>query len=502
MAQRSLDNIMKMPRTNGFLLGTTYEQLLTRTLPPLIAGWEKLGLYQDIHYTIGKFHPSPTHKAYRVPLRADHYIQWFNGSGIYLVSQDRPGTMNGIRTQWGCGDEARLLNYARFQEEIVPTMAGHAEIYGHLSNYLSLLFCSDMPRNTKGRWLLDYEKEMDKETIEGILILQIQIIKIQERLHNISDPIQLQKLTKDIRTLEDKINTLRKGTVYFSMASTLDNIHSLGIDAIRNFIRVLNNVELQISVLNRKMMRPDMSFYALLNEDVHGYYMIDYGFIDRTHTDFKNPQKDCRWDSDIADQPLEIALDYNNSINCIMTGQDLGPEARFLSSMRVMHPQLLNDVITKWDAYYKHVKVKEVVYYHDHTAKDGRRANSNTSFAQDVIKQLDSLGWIVKPVDLGQTPSHFYRYELWGKLFQGRDPRFPKFRYNRTNCSDWQTSAEQCNTISSGNEIKKDKRPETDKNYPQEEAPHMSDAGDTLIWGMLQKRLGNTIPYIEEMIGS
>jgi hypothetical protein len=502
MAQRTIDNIMKMPRSNGFLLGTTYEQLLTRTLPPLIAGWEKLSFYQDIHYTIGKFHPSPTHKAYILPLKADHYIQWFNGTGIYLVSQDRPGTMNGIRSQWGAGDEARLLNYDRFQEEIVPTMAGLAHVFGDLSNYLSLLFCSDMPRNHKGKWLLDYEKLMDPETIEGILILQIQIIKLQEQLHNINKPAEAARLTKEIRSFESKLNVLRKGTVYFSMATTLENIHTLGIDAIKNFIRVLSDTELQISVLNKKMFRPDRGFYPLLKEDLHGYNMIDYNFIDNTALNYSNPQKDCRWDSDIMAKPLEIAMDYNNSINCIMTGQDHENEIRFLSSIYVLHPDLLNDAVKKWHLYYKNHPVKEVVYYFDHTAKDGRRANSNETFYEEVIAQLDALGWIVTPVDLGQTPGHFYRYELWGKIFQENDSRFPAFRYNKTNCSTWQNSAEQCNTISTGNEIKKDKRPEKDPRFPQEEAPHMSDAGDTLMWGMIKRRVGTTIPYIEEMIGN
>jgi hypothetical protein len=119
MADFTLNNIFSMPRSNGFLSGTTYEQLLTRTLPPLIAAWERRGYYENVHFWVRKFPPADLKvpKAYRSPLKPDHYIQWYNGSGIYLVSQDRPGTINGVATQWGAADEAKFQNYDKLREE-------------------------------------------------------------------------------------------------------------------------------------------------------------------------------------------------------------------------------------------------------------------------------------------------------------------------------------------------------------------------------------------------
>lgn len=503
MSTFSIKNIFTMPKSNGFLLGTTYEQLLTRTLPPLIAGWEKLGYHQDIHFSIRKFLPDKQiPKAYRAPQKADNYIHWFNGSGIYLVSQDRPGTINGVRTQWGAGDEARLLNYSRVQEEVLPTMAGHADLFGHLSNYLSQLYCSDMPRTAKGRWLLDFQKQMDPDEIQAILMVQVHLIKLREELVS-ATPSKITALARDIRKYEEQLNVLRKGTVYFSLASTLDNIHVLGMDVIKNFIRVLSELEFQISVLNKMMLKVEKGFYSLLNEDIHGYDMVNYGYVDNVDINYKQPQsKNCLWDADInPNLPLEIALDYNNSINSIVTGQDLELENRLLSSMYVEHPLLLNDVIEKWHDYYSPRINRDVTYYYDHTGKDGKRANSNQSFSEEVIAQLIKLGWNVNPVYLGQTPSHHYRYELWGKVFQEREESLPRFRYNRTNAASWSVSAQQCGVRTVGEEVKKDKRPEQQDNFPQAEAPHISDAGDTLLWAWLRNKVGKVIPYIPEMIG-
>jgi hypothetical protein len=34
------------------------------------------------------------------PFEAQYYIQFYNGSGIYLISQDGTGSSNGLSTDW------------------------------------------------------------------------------------------------------------------------------------------------------------------------------------------------------------------------------------------------------------------------------------------------------------------------------------------------------------------------------------------------------------------
>jgi hypothetical protein len=497
MAFFTLDNIHKMPRSNGFLLGTTYEQLLTRTIPPLIAGWEKLGYVEGIHFFVRKFAPDyyKWPKAWRHPLKAEHYIHWYNGSGIYLVSQDRPGTINGVRTQWGAGDEAKFLNKEKLDNEALLTMAGHADKFSHLSNYLSLLFCSDMPTTSKGKWLLEYQQMMEPETIEAILMVQSQIIMLQTQMQEASDATK-KRLQGQLNQFEQYLNELRKETVYFSMASTLDNIHALGLSPIKQFKRTLSDLAFQISVLNKQILAIENGFYGLLNEDEHGYEMANYAYIDNLYgSGYKRDlKKDCRWDGDIQPyEPLDIACDYNNSINCVCVGQEnhtKGWEYRLLNSMYVLNPLLLKDCIQKFHDYYQHHKSRYINYYYDHTAIAGN-ASSDLSYSDEWIQGLTSLGWHVTPYYIGQAPSHHSRYLLWSNLLQGQDSRLPRFGYNITNAGSWSTAAKQAGVLKKGEFFEKDKSSEKQgSGIPPYEATHQTDAADTLIYAKLRARIG------------
>ena len=115
IAPRTLHNIFTMPRSNGVYVASTFQQLLTRTLPGVLAGWNRMGYKEGVHFTINKPFSKGFNvpKSYAHPLSHQHYIHWFNGSGIYMVSQDRVGSSNGLSLDWIIGDEAKLLNKKR-----------------------------------------------------------------------------------------------------------------------------------------------------------------------------------------------------------------------------------------------------------------------------------------------------------------------------------------------------------------------------------------------------
>lgn len=490
MAMFTLDNIYKMPRSNGFLLGTTYEQLLTRTLPPLFAAWEGYGIRQNEHFWIGRFPEQKLkiQKALRSPLKADHYIQFNNGSGIYLVSQDRPGTINGVRTQWGAGDEAKLLDAEKMRSEVLLTMAGFADHFGHLSNYLSLLFCSDMPNTSKGNWLFDYKDQVDEETINAILQCQMKILELKGLLERVG-PSKRLVLQKDILKFEGYLNELRKNTVFVSLASTLDNIHALGLTAIKNFKLTLSDIEFQLSVLNKRILAVENGFYGLLSEDEHGYDSVNYDFVDTLEMEpGKTLVKDCRWDADLdRNAPLDISCDYNNAINSVVVGQERGRQYRFINTLFVKRPLLLKDCVAKFCEYYKHMNTRHVNYYYDHTAV-ARSASTDLSFADEWCQELEKAGWTVTKVYIGQAPGHSSRYMLWEYAFSG-DNRVSTFRFNKTNSKDWQVSCQQAKVIRSGGVFKKDKSSEKDTKLPQEQATHISEAGDILWYGTQRHKI-------------
>jgi hypothetical protein len=495
----TINNIHSMPRSNGLIMGTTYEQILTRTLPPLIAVWEKWGYRENEHFWIRKFAPAnlKLDKAYRHPVTADHYIHWYNGSGIYLVSQDRPGTINGVRSQWCLADEAKFLNKKKFDTEAIPTMAGHAELFGHLSNYLSKLFMSDMPTTSGQKWLLDYEQQMDREAVELIIKAMAKVVKLQEELSTLK-PIQRAQNANRIKRLLHDINELRRGTVYFSEASTLENIHVLGVDAIKEFKRVMNEWDFRVSILNERILRIENGFYSNLDPDKHGYSANNYAYIDTLPAVYRgNANRDCRWDADLSvTVPLEIACDYNNAINCIVTGQEMNNHFRLLSSIFVKHPHLLNDCVKKWHDYYKYHPNKDVIYWYDSTAKK-RSSRTDITDSDEWAMELEKLGWSVIRKDIGQIGSHKSRYLFWGRLLKGDDKRLPVFSYNRDNAYYWQVSASQAGVIRKADNIEKDKRSERhDSGVPAEESTHISEAADVLLYGKYRDRFDDSSTYL------
>lgn len=482
-----LTNVLKMPRSNGFIYAATYEQMLTRTLPPLMAGWAKLGYVEGVHYWMRRWPPKHLNlpDPFLKPLKPDYFISWFNGSGIYLVSQDVPSSINGVASQYGAGDEAKQFKVDKLREEAMLTFSG-GEQYRDLSNYMSTCFTSDMPSDRSGNWLFEFEALMDQEVIDKIIVLQEAYnYKLNDVLVKDYTQATLKVKYFELQKLDSYLNELRKGTVYYNEASTLDNIHVLGMEPIRAFARELEDADFNRTVLNRRHRGSQRSFYAALDMNKHGYDKPNNAYIDSLPDVLRGRnKKDCRWTDDILHhKPLDMGIDINAAIKCCVVDQynEHINTYRRLSSHYVLHPKQMEHLADEFDEYYKYHPTKEVNFPYDHTMV-AEIGSNGTSYADDWISALEKRGWIVNSYYIGQQPSFKSRYKLWNKMLLRRDNELPVFKYNKTNADSWYVSACETGAIDKEDKIEKDKRPEKDKKYPQQEAPHLSDAGDTVLW--------------------
>lgn len=470
LALFSLTNILAMPQGNGAIVGTTYEQILTRTLPPLIAGWAKMDYHQDVHFFIRRLPPPKWEwkKAHRHPLTPEHYISWFNGSGIYLVSQDRSGTSNGLSVDWVIGDEAKFLNHEQLKTELLLTLRGNSNHFGHLSCHLSTMFASDKSRNPTARWMQDIRKEADEDKINLIL----QTVKF---------------ITKNPHKAEqyaESLNFLRKGLTYYSEASTLDNVHALGLEAIKGFQRNLSVSEFRLSVLNEDVTDIDGAFYSAFDELEHTYERPNYEYIDSLPT--QSGKKDCRWDMDINNNsPLYFACDYNAAISCLVVGQNINDNIQVINNLYVGAKQVLKDLATAFHNYYKYLPTRIVYYIYDHTAIAKSPADQQ-DFSDDIVNALKELGWDCRRTYIGATPSHGYRYVLMNDLFGGKLPT--RVSINRANCQELIFAMEAAPVKQGKTGFEKDKSSERSKVIPQVEATHLTDAFDILVCGLMGKK--------------
>lgn len=507
IARRSIIAANAMPRGATGIVGTTYMQLLDRTLPPLLKAWERFGYYEGIHYWFrrfpGKYDKVPT--AIYPALQPEHCITWWNGHVFHFISQDRPGLANGKNLDAIIADEVRFMNHKRYMDDIAPTNRGNLEYFGHLSLHHMITMYTDMPTSADGKWIFEKEKQMDKKKVHQVATLQLAYNKLKtEANHPLTTKSRKAWLERKMGDYEYVLNELRKGLVYYSEASSLDNIQILGEEQIKQWRREMLWPVFQASILNQRLISIENGFYALYDDEHHTYNAVNYDYVDSLGLYLpKGVLEDCRKDNDvIRGKPLDIAMDHNASINSLVIGQD-GKDPknaagitdirgllyngsrdvlRILKSMYVKHPKRVHDLMDDFNRYYRPHNCREINYYYDHTSlhTDGTRTES---IADIVCGCLEKGGWRINKIYIGQQPRHETRYRLWGAVFTEQDPRFKPVRFNQDNAQSVIVSMQRTAVITGKNGFEKDKRPEKNSSFPQEEAPHQGDALDTLYIG-------------------
>lgn len=483
-----LQRVYKMPRSTGAIVGHTYQSLLQRTLPSINIGLEKWGYKQGRDYFIGRFGPKSWKRPIFVPQNDPSYLVHFkNGSGLILSSQHgNIGNINGATIDYGLTDEAKYLNKKKFDEEVIPALSGNHQAFKKHSCFGSWLFITDMPSHPSANWLFEYEKLMDPKLIRLIMSLQLKIDELKLESFK-AEGTRLTRLNHLIRLYETEVNELRKDAVYYSEASTLENIEVLGLRYIKNMKKTLPEIEYRMSILNQRIHRTSFMFYGNLDPTVHGYYATDNEYLRNFDYDFQRLSNlTCRKDKDLnPQQDLHCALDYGNAINCVVTGQRYQDEFRLLSGMHVKDPLRLKDLAKKWCDYYQDHPTKTVHYYYDHTAV-GRTGLDNLTYHKEWITQLQSRGWRVISYYIGQQPGYVTRFNFWQKLLVEPSGVYAKFRYNRQNCEDWETATLSAGTKDSRGRFEKNKDSERNSAIPREHATDYTDATDTLVMSVIE----------------
>lgn len=483
-----------MPRSTGVVIGATYNQLLTRTLPALVAGWERVGYHLNVHYLIGK---KPTEKwlktwkwkgPYRPPMSFQYFISWWNGAGAHLVSQDRQGSANGITIDWIIGDELKLLNEEKLKTELLPANRGIIPEFVNNPYHHGQTYTTDMPVGTAGRWILNMVEKMDREKINEIWRMQVIRYQLKHHLKNQKADYIKKEIKKQISVIDAELNDLRRDLLYYHEASTLENIHALGVEYIKQQMRDTTSFQFDTQILNLRPLKVEDGFYPDFDEEVHGYFASNNSYLENFEYDFvKLNNLDCRRDSDLdMNRSLHISLDYNRRIHPLVVSQMNDSEIRILKGIHSLFPDKLKEAVEQFIVYYKPHMKKVVYYWFDHTAVGDQH---QTRICDDVMKTLRAADWVVIPMYIGKAPEHKDKYRMWGDLLKQSGKYKKKFLINRENCDKLILSLNQSQAEIKKDGFGKNKKPEQDPNFPADEATHYSDALDTLVFGLLESQL-------------
>lgn len=494
-----------MPRCVIRLAAYTYEGLLKNILPGIISGWEtRYGYKEGVHFWIGKEPPEELNipKPYRAPRgKPQHNMYWYNGSVMMLSSLT--GTINN-----GTEYDALLVEEGKFADqvrltELILAKRGNISKFGKSPYYGAVLIVTDRPRNQMGRYLLDYKDQQTTDISQAILkawkrigILEKKLEKQVKEGHKAAAA----KTQKLIRKYEIGIEDLRKNCVLFSEASTLDNIHALGVSTIRSFIELLDKHDYDLSVLNLDNSKVINGFYAS-----HGPQHIHDGtnFSKYDESDLNNT-KNCLADLDCdLDSPIHIAFDVNAAINNVVIGQPKGDTIYCTNHMWVEQPQYLKDLCLNIAKYYRPHHTKRIIFHYNQTLT-GQNAQGNIPDYELIMNTLTEAGYSVQPNYLGGAIQHHILYGEWQKTFHGQEG-YLKWSSNAVNCHYLRISMDNADLKIVRGKESKDKSSER-KDYktgrykvPPLEATHASEAADMLMQGM-QKYRSSSAEYISDVV--
>lgn len=443
---RVKDIVNYMPRAKCAIVGRTFEQLLTRTLPSTIKGLGELGFVKNLHYFIGTAPPKKWkwEEAYEAPLAYDYCITFYNGTTFQLVSLDKTESGRGFNFDAVIGDEAALLDYEKLQNNILLSLRGNLEYFQRCALHQSTLFVSTTPVSSKGKWFIKRE-EIARQDPENYLYL----------------------------IAPSRYNLKNLGNEYFRnlKRTLLPHIYAAEIDCIRSGTA-------------------DKPFYPTFNVHTHTYLASNDSYLFKIvdHED-KLAERSCRFDVDVNTmQAIDIALDYNAAISWLVAGQSSAQTYNIINSLFILSPKTLDNLIQEFCEYYRfHIK-KEVNYYYDHTAvgKDAARSSSYSDIVTDIFIKN---GWVVNKIYCGQAPRHETKKIFFEKLFLEKDPTQLKCRINQDRNKELITSIEQAGAVDGRDGVKKDKSTEKKKDVPDQEATHGSDAFDTLVYFKIARGL-------------
>lgn len=493
LSVRALDMARQMPRCSFVNVANTYMQLLDRTLPPMLTHWQELGMKRDVDFWVRKF---PDKKfglemPYIMPETAEHCVfiraNKTQVSVMRLVSQDRPASSSGLSVDGIIGDEARYLNYQKLQDELIPTNRGNERYFKHSHLHHGTCYTSDMPNTPGSKWLIEQEKTMDKDAVHLILAIQIQIANIENAARTRGRYLHTE--TANLKYYRGELFQLRKDLLYFSEASTLENIQIVGEDYIRRMRRQLTPAEFNRAILNIRPNTVENAFYPYLDD--HHFYddVIEQSFIDSFSEKLfgKGKLNDCRKDSDINRSiPLCAAPDFGGSFNCLVVGQRHLVNFKFLKNFYVKNPKRVKDLAVNFDNYYRHFHKKELTFYYDHTHYQKNPVSEKTP-KDEIIDELKARGWNIRPRFVGETPSFFTRHHLWNAGLIGDADRILKPIFNKYNTEELRNSMQGVSIKAGARDpFAKDKWIEGKVELDQLDAPHLSDAADILFFGANQ----------------
>lgn len=473
----------EMPRSKNGIEGRTYQQVLTKTLPGVIASLEQLGYYEDVHFVLNQKPPARWPRCYEKPGNYDNTMSWITGAMFQIISQDRPGDARGLNLDSLTGDEALTLDQTKLETGSMAANRGNNDKFKSKLHH-SIHLSTSAGFGSEFKWIDNFGKYYADDGNDYRSILN-KIVALGLQMIDSSNRKEQEQCWKEIIRLKRLVKWyVSKQGVFYNEADIWDNIINIGWSFVKNLRRTMTDLMFCVEILNKAFELVENCFYNITEE--HLYEAINYEYLeslDYNIDKLTTETNDCRKDADVRlDKPIDISLDYGAHINALIAQQTYDHTDWTLNSLYVKRPELVQKLVQDFCNYYRYHKTKDVTYWYDHTAlpADGK---STTNYRDEVCKVLAFNGWKVRHEYIGQAPHHHDKYLVSAKTLEGKDTAYPKQMFNKSNNKYLLLSMNQAPLKQGKRGFEKDKSSEWKLLNLREEATDLSDAWDTMNYG-------------------
>lgn len=455
--------VKQMPGGTGIIVGETYQQILSRTLPSTKEGLNMFGIFEGIDYVVGKCGKSLGYEMPRQsPSNWDNVIHFSNGFIFILVSNDQPNAGRGINSCIVIGDEAALLDATRLFNNVQTTnrsTGGGEWEDAPLCN--CEIYASSVAMTSKGQWFTD-----------------------------------LEALAK-----------LEPWSCIFIKAPAAVNKHNLAKDYFERMLaKSPSKIIYDAEIKNIRPAKVANGFYPSLDPKIHYYRdAYDYLYLQSVGVNGKKHDFNCKQDADyMKSKPFQVTIDWGNIMTMSVT-QDQGERYRVLKTFHVSSPKIIDDLIDEEFAPYYEAKKEHnnvIEFYFDRNGNN-RTPNARITFAEQAINVFKRNGWkvVVKVRKGSENPPHNEKFIVINYLLKyGGTNGLPAIEINEGNCHDMIISLENAPALEGNkpNTIIKDKRSEKSKTLPQEHATHFSDTFDIPLYWRYHKQVLRLIKQTDD----
>ncbi len=444
--------VMTMPRATFVLVGNTYSQILSRTLPSTIEGLEMFGLYQDIDYVVGRCGKKHGYAMpFQPPNQWNNVIHFANGVCFVLVSLDNPNSGRGLNSYGEIGDESALFDNEKLFTNVKTTNRAKKEIFSKARLLGAEIYVSSTPITKKGKWFTDMES-VAKANPEKYLFSQASA----------------------------KSNPYLRADWFQKMKEQSPS-------------ELLYNAE----ILNIRPKEIVDGFYANLTL---GHYYTDYNnsYLESIGVVAKPEHFNCNQDNDVRkNEPLIMSFDFG-VFNCCVVSQLQGDVYKVLKSFWVKSPKLLDDLLIEKVIPYYSPHQEKIAYIYGGADGNNRLPNSPKTLFEQIQDILGKHGWTVYILQKKTVATHFDRYLLFNAMFRGYS-NLPSIAINEDNNADLIIALERTEAregLTGG--VEKVKKDERNPLFPQQHATHLTDAFDAPIASMFLDQFKNQNSFYSE----